>query len=136
MNIEASGGVVKNSNSEVLVIFRNGNWDLPKGKINHGESPEDAAIREISEECGIEGQSLLKKLTVTYHTYKGNNIIFLKKTTWFEFYYDGKYELTPQTEEGISQAVWANCENLDFVFKNTYNSIKDVLNSAGIKEKL
>ena len=43
--IEAAGGVVFNEKEEVLVIFRREFWDLPKGKIDKGESPEEAAVR-------------------------------------------------------------------------------------------
>ena len=51
--VEAAGGLVQNKKGAYLFIFRRGKWDLPKGKIDKGESEEDAAVREVSEECGI-----------------------------------------------------------------------------------
>lgn len=132
--IEAAGGVVKNNNSEILVIFRYTKWDLPKGKIDKEENPEKAAIREISEECGITGQKIIRKLTDTYHTYTEKNEHILKKTYWFELSYNGTEKLKPQLNEDISKVVWINPGKMNFVFENTYESIKEVLYKAGISE--
>lgn len=133
---EAAGGVVKNQHSEILVIYRYKKWDLPKGKIDKEESPEKAAIREISEECGITGQKILRRLTDTYHTYTEKNKPILKKTCWFELSYNGTEKLKPQIKEDISKAVWCNPKKMNFVFENTYESIKEVLYKAGISEEL
>ncbi|MBK9671561.1 MAG: NUDIX domain-containing protein [Bacteroidetes bacterium] len=66
--IEAAGGIVKNKQGQLLFIFRHGKWDLPKGKIEKGENEQDAALREVEEECGIAELTLQKKLTTTFHT--------------------------------------------------------------------
>jgi 8-oxo-dGTP pyrophosphatase MutT (NUDIX family) len=68
LEVPAAGGVVK-SNDRLLFIFRNGKWDLPKGKIDEGENPPEAALREVSEECGIAGQQIKKQLPSTFHIY-------------------------------------------------------------------
>ena len=83
--IEAAGGLVFNEKNKILMIFRNGKWDLPKGKIELGESIEDAAIREVEEECGIDNLKIDNKLINTYHTYNLNGFNILKKT-WFRLH--------------------------------------------------
>ena len=103
--IEAAGGVVFNQKKEVLVIFRRDFWDLPKGKIDKGESPEKAAVREVQEETGLENVILGKHILNTYHTYELKDKRILKKTYWYEMK-TTDIELIPQTEEDIEQAEW------------------------------
>jgi hypothetical protein len=75
--IEAAGGLVKNSKEEYLFIYRLGKWDLPKGKAEYNESPEETAIREVEEECGLKNLKIEKKLGKTFHTYREKLIGFL-----------------------------------------------------------
>ncbi len=130
--IEAAGGLVRNKEGEVLLIYRFGKWDLPKGKMNRGEKPGAAALREITEECGINGQKLLRKLTNTYHTYNEKDTNFLKKIEWFEFLYEGAEIPVPQTKEGITEAVWMKPGKLETVYSNTWASLLDVFAAAGL----
>ena len=125
--IEAAGGLVRNSKDEWLFIFRNGKWDLPKGKIEKGEAVKEAAIREVEEECGIKGLIITKSLPPTYHTYFLGKKNILKHTYWFKMEYSGTSMLTPQTEEGITDAQWIVADNMKQIVDNTYNSIKDVI---------
>ena len=81
--IEAAGGVIFNEKNEVLLIFRRGHWDLPKGKIDKGESPEQAAVREVQEETGLKQPRLGEFLTETWHTYEQDGKRILKKTWWY-----------------------------------------------------
>ncbi len=126
--IEAAGGVVFNEKKEVLLIFRLNFWDLPKGKIDNGETPEQAAIREVQEETGLVNVSLGKHLIDTYHTYimKGKRI--LKKTYWYEMHTTDT-KLTPQYEEDIERADWVILS--DFLKTNPviYASILDVVST-------
>ncbi|RYE20923.1 MAG: NUDIX domain-containing protein, partial [Sphingobacteriales bacterium] len=71
--IEAAGGLVRNERKECLVIFRNGVWDLPKGKIEEGEKTRKAAVREVEEECGIKVKKAGRKICKTYHVYQMRN---------------------------------------------------------------
>lgn len=130
--IEAAGGLVKNKKNEWLFIFRNGKWDLPKGKIEKGERVKTAAIREVEEECGIKGLSIVKALSTTYHTYflKDKNI--LKPTYWFEMSCDEASKLVPQIEEGITEVKWIAKNKFKQVFDNTYESVKDVIGEINI----
>jgi ADP-ribose pyrophosphatase YjhB (NUDIX family) len=129
--IEAAGGLVKNSKGEYLFIFRNGKWDLPKGKIEKNESIEKAAVREVEEECGIKGLSVLKQLETTYHTYPLNDLFVLKPTYWFEMNCSDNSELVPQLDEGITEARWISVKDLGIVKENTYGSILGII--AGLK---
>ncbi|HET6990620.1 MAG TPA: NUDIX domain-containing protein [Bacteroidia bacterium] len=128
--IDAAGGLVKNAKDELLMIFRNGKWDLPKGKLEKNETPEVAAIREVEEECGIEGLTVIKTLEPTYHTYILKEKIVLKKTYWFEMFCTDEKELIPQTAEGITEAKWMNPSEVEKALGNTFFSIIDV-----VKEK-
>ena len=121
--VPAAGGLVLNDQKEVLFIYRNTIWDLPKGRIEKGESIETAAIREVEEECGIYNLSIEKKLVVTYHIYFQNGIR-LKETHWFLMNSDYKGALTPQLEEGITEVIFKNEHEIKKALQNTYANIK------------
>jgi ADP-ribose pyrophosphatase YjhB (NUDIX family) len=125
--IHAAGGRVKNKSGNLLLIFRNEKWDLPKGKVEKGESIEEAAVREVEEECGIGGLAIVKKLAPTFHTYIHKEKIVLKKTFWFEMFCTDEKKLTPQTEEGITEVKWMKPEEVESAMGNTYLSIIDVV---------
>ncbi|HEU4718059.1 MAG TPA: NUDIX domain-containing protein [Bacteroidia bacterium] len=125
--IEAAGGVVKDPQGETLMIFRRDKWDLPKGKIDPGETPEAAALREVEEECGIRGHRIVKKLSPTYHAYMQNETFVLKKTYWYEMRVDEKLLLTPQAEEGITEVKWMDRAGERDALKNTFHSVEDVM---------
>jgi 8-oxo-dGTP pyrophosphatase MutT (NUDIX family) len=123
--IEAAGGLVFNENNELLVIHRLGKPDLPKGKIEKNETPKIAAIREVSEECGISKLQIIEELKPSYHIYIQNNNNVLKKTFWYKMKYVGNEQLIPQTEEDISFVEWCNSEKLKKHKQLTYKSLKD-----------
>ncbi len=125
--IEAAGGLVKNKKGELLMIFRNDKWDLPKGKLEKGETPEVAAVREVEEECGIGKLKIIKPLSSTFHTYKHHDKIVLKKTYWYEMTCDDDRKLKPQKEEGITDVKWMKEEQVEMAMKNTFHSIVDVV---------
>ncbi|MFO0323031.1 MAG: NUDIX hydrolase [Bacteroidota bacterium] len=123
--IYAAGGLIKNENS-YLFIYRLKKWDLPKGKLDMGESPEEAAIRECEEECGISKLSIKKELPSTYHIYKYKGGFAIKKTFWYEMTTEHKDTLVPQIEENIERVEWFNLAQIkEIVFKNTYPAILD-----------
>ena len=125
--IEAAGGLVKNNKGEYLFIFRNGKWDLPKGKIEKGEGVKTAAIREVEEECGISKLKIVKELESTYHIYHLEEKAILKRTYWFEMMCEDDSKLVPQIEEGITEVKWISKKDLQQVNDNTYESIKEVM---------
>jgi hypothetical protein len=126
-NLDAAGGLVTNERGEILLIERRGRWDLPKGKSEPGESPEQTALREVEEECGISGLILQRFLMKTYHIYLLNNDLMLKKTDWFEMKYKGESKPRPLAKEDISQTRWIKRVMLKEVFSNTYPSVMDVI---------
>ncbi len=127
--VEAAGGLVEND-GKYLFIFRRGKWDLPKGKIDDGEVSEQAALREVNEECGLSELTANGLLTTTYHIYTHKGRQVLKPTYWYRMQ-SSDVELTPQTEEDIEIAEWRSIESFDEIVNNTYPSIIDVLMSAG-----
>jgi 8-oxo-dGTP pyrophosphatase MutT (NUDIX family) len=121
--VEAGGGIVRNQNNELLCIKRNGLWDLPKGKIDKGESIENGALREVSEECGINGLELGEKIDVTYHVYTLREKEILKPTHWFAMDYSGDENLVPQEEEGITEVAWLDQSALPMILNNTHPTL-------------
>ena len=125
--IDAAGGVAYNNKRQILMIFRNSHWDLPKGKLEPYESIEDCAIREVKEECGINSLHIEKKLVNTYHVYSFNNKEFLKRTFWFEMSTNHDGILLPQISEGITKVEWVSEKDIDTRLENSYGSIQDLL---------
>jgi 8-oxo-dGTP pyrophosphatase MutT (NUDIX family) len=121
---KAGGGLVYNKNGDVLFIFRNGKWDLPKGGIEKGEEIEDTAMREVEEETGVTNLVITHKLQKTYHVFKRNGKYKLKITHWFEM--RTNFEGTPvaQANEGIEKVAWLNPEQIKEALKNSYENIK------------
>ncbi len=125
--IEAAGGVVQRDAS-FLFIKRNGLWDIPKGKLEKGESPEAGAIREIEEECGLVKPIIKDHLINTWHTYPHKKRIVLKKTYWFWLDEgEDKVDLVPQGEEGITEVNYFERARFNEIKENTYQSIIDVM---------
>jgi 8-oxo-dGTP pyrophosphatase MutT (NUDIX family) len=121
---KAAGGLVYNKNGEVLFIFRNGKWDLPKGGVEKGEKRKMAAMREVEEETGVGKLTVTGKLQKTYHIFKRNGKFKLKVTHWYEMKSTYSGELEPQIEEGIEKVAWLNPEEITEALKNSYNNIK------------
>lgn len=128
----AAGGMVYNADEEILMIFRRGSWDLPKGKIDPGEGKKEAAIREVQEETGIQDINLGPKIGVTYHTFrKKSGKRVLKKTFWYLMKTED-VELTPQTEEDIELATWISLADFHREKRVVYKNILDVLQKGTI----
>lgn len=125
--IEAAGGIVSSEQNKILMIFRRGFWDLPKGKIDKGETSEQAALREVSEETGIPLNHLIirRLVDLTYHIYLQKNQFFIKTTYWYGMNCKGTPKLIPQTEEDILDIQWFYLE--DALQLNSYLSIQEVL---------
>lgn len=125
----AGGGLVRNGEEKYLFMYRRGVWDLPKGKLDPGETIEHCAIREVMEETGIEGVILEGPLLITYHTYDESGKHILKETHWFRMAAPAPGELTPQLEEQITELRWVDKEGMKVLLRNTFPSIKDVVRS-------
>ncbi|MGO3182264.1 MAG: NUDIX hydrolase [Aequorivita sp.] len=122
--VEAAGGLVYNSKKEILFIRRNKKWDLPKGKIEKGETHQEAAIREVIEETGVADLEIREFIKTTYHVFTRNNKFRLKITYWFEMFSDYDGPLTPQGSEGIKKAKWKDFEKSQKALQDSYENIK------------
>ena len=125
--VYAAGGLIEKKN-KYLFIFRLKHWDLPKGKLDLGEGPEEAAIRECEEECGITKLTITKTLEPTYHIYEHKGGYALKKTFWYAMTTKHDGILVPQVEEHIEQVEWfSKAEIQDLVLPNSYPAILSVI---------
>lgn len=126
--IYAAGGLIEDKD-KYLFIFRLKRWDLPKGKLDMGEKPEEAAIRECEEECGITQLTITKTLEPTYHIYPHKGAYALKKTYWYAMSTNHTGKLVPQLEENIEQVEWFDKTQIkELVLPNSYPAILDVIN--------
>ena len=122
----AAGGLVVDEEGRLLTIRRLGVWDLPKGKVEKQEVVEDAAVREVQEECGLSDVRLERAVTSTWHTYERKGRQELKRTDWFLMRASASEELVPQTDEGIEEVRWIGRAELPTVLGNTYSSLVPV----------
>lgn len=123
-NVVAGGGKVYNEKGEILFIYRNDKWDLPKGKAEKKEPIELTAIREVEEETGVKGLEITKPLETTYHIFKRNGRNKIKITYWFEMRTNFSGELVPQENEGITQVAWLDEIATKKALENSYANIK------------
>lgn len=132
--IDAAGGIVKNKEGNILFIHRLGKWDMPKGKIEPGESLEQAAVREVEEETSLRDLELGDFINNTLHIYKERNGQRVLKTTyWYRMNYNGDAQPIPQVEEGITQVGWKNEDQIRTeVLPNTFKNIQLILSEAGV----
>jgi 8-oxo-dGTP pyrophosphatase MutT (NUDIX family) len=128
--VGAAGGLVKHTTGRYLFIEKKGKLDLPKGHIEKGEEPEACALREVSEECGITGHSIVKSLCPSYHTYSWEGISYLKKTSWFLMNYDGEMIIEPQKSEGITKVEWLFPDELNSIKSSAWLSLMDLINCS------
>lgn len=130
---EAAGGLISNPAEEVLLMFRRGKWDLPKGKLDEGETLEACALREVQEETGLHNISLDGKITETFHYYPWKNKKVLKHSHWYRMRFTGTELTIPQIEEDIMDIQWIRPENLGKYMQYSYQNIIDVFLKAGYK---
>ena len=122
--VKAGGGLVYNKKGEILFIFRNGKWDLPKGGSEKNETMPETAMREVQEETGVADLIVLKKLQKTYHVFKRNGVYKLKMTYWYKMETNFEGELVGQEDEGIEKGAWIAPTDISTVLKNSYENIK------------
>ena len=128
--IQAAGGLVENEKGEWLIIFRRGKWDLPKGKMDEGETPEETAIREVMEETGLQDVILSNHILDTYHIYTEYGKQILKETFWYKMKVSGEQSITPQTEEDIEQVKWIKASEWNLYENESYAAIREVMGAS------
>jgi 8-oxo-dGTP pyrophosphatase MutT (NUDIX family) len=131
--VGAAGGLVRHTEGKYLFIEKKGKLDLPKGHVEPGEEPEACALREVNEECGITGHSIVKALQPSYHTYSWEGISYLKKTSWFLMEYDGEMVTEPQINEGITKVEWLSPDELNKIKGTAWLSLMDLINTSVLR---
>ena len=124
--IKAGGGVVKNNNDQILFIYRLKKWDLPKGKLDKGETIRECAKREVEEETKVK-VNLKQKIISTWHTYTRNKKFILKKTTWFKMDCVDDSKMKPQKKEKIEKVEWMNNSTIKEILLNSYKTLNHVM---------
>jgi len=128
--VGAAGGLVKHTSGRYLFIEKKGKLDLPKGHIEQGEESDACALREVCEECGITGHTILKPICPSYHTYSWEGISYLKKTSWYLMKYDGEMIMEPQKSEGITKVEWLFPDELNSIKSSAWLSLMDLINCS------
>ncbi len=127
--VKAAGGIV-HEQDKILLIKRQGMYDLPKGHLEAGETLEECAVREVKEECGLEDVEITVPFMNTLHIYYRNEAWFLKKTYWFRMSCPSNCTLCPQTEEDIEEVFWFPVSELDKITTQTYPSLLPVFQKS------
>jgi ADP-ribose pyrophosphatase YjhB (NUDIX family) len=132
--IIAAGGLVLNDKGELLMIFRRGKWDLPKGKLDEGETIEACAVREVIEETGLTNVEHGELIGITYHEYFDPYLKedVIKEAHWYAMRARGEQALTPQTEEDITEIKWVSGDELEKCLENSYDNVIEVIRKADL----
>lgn len=133
--ITAAGGVLFQEDARkirpsIVAIYRRGKWDLPKGKLEDGETIKECAAREVAEEIGLaKTPNIATKLHETYHEYEQAGIHFGKTTHWFAMSLNTEYQkdFNPQKEEDIEEVKWFDLEKAKIMMG--YANLVEVLDA-------
>ena len=126
--VEAGGGLVFNDKNQLLVIFRRGKWDLPKGKIEKKEQKRLGALREVMEETGVDNAQITNKVGKTYHLFSNKaSKRSLKLTHWYQMTTRHEGALIPQLEEDIVKAEWVDPKKFLKNYSPTFKNITDII---------
>ncbi|MFD2570217.1 NUDIX hydrolase [Spirosoma soli] len=123
--VKAAGGVVFKGN-KLLLMFRRGVWDLPKGKLDDGESSRQGAAREVEEETGVR-VSVGERICTTWHTYALNGNRILKRTKWYRMGVVDDSRMAPQEDEDIEKLAWLDRRETQLALTNSFSSIRYVI---------
>lgn len=132
--VKAAGGVVFKGD-KLLLMFRRGVWDLPKGKLDDGESSRKGAVREVEEETRVRVE-LNERICTTWHTYTLNGSRILKRTKWYRMTCKDDRKMAPQKEEDIEKLAWLDRKQVRLTLTNSFSSIRFVIEAVyeGVKE--
>ena len=133
--IIAAGGLVTNPEGQILWIFRRGFWDLPKGKLDEGETIQTCAVREVEEETGIKNIRLHELLKFTNHIYFDTHLNqeVVKRTYWFHMTIPTEQKGIPQATEDIEKIEWHSLATAKHCLEQTYPSIIEVIEAYRLK---
>ncbi len=123
--VKAAGGVVFKGD-QMLLMFRRKVWDLPKGKLDDGESSRQGAAREVQEETGVR-VCIEEKICTTWHTYSMNGNRILKRTKWYKMSLLDESRMAPQEDEDIEKLAWLDRKQTQIALTNSFSSIRYVI---------
>lgn len=129
VEVAAGGAVFRKPllcRSRLLLFFRRGFWDMPKGHVEEGETLEQCALREVQEETGLEHLVIGEKICVTFHTYHMKGNFVLKESHWYRMTSTGREPLKVQKEEDIVRGRWCGPLCARRLLRHAYPSIRDV----------
>ncbi len=127
VKIIAGGGIVENEEQQILFQYRRGKWDLPKGKLDEGETIEECAIREVEEETGLKNIQLGELVGITTHYYNEKGVDIEKETHWFAMQVSGNQNLVPQVDEDILELRWVAENEVEQYLANTFANIIEIV---------
>ncbi len=122
-----AGALVYDPDGDMLFIYRNHHWDLPKGHLDPGESIEECAFREVQEETGLSQLQLIRPLTQSRHIYRLNQDYILKTNHWYLMQAPAGQKLKLQYSEGITDARWISLEKAEAYLNKAYRSVREML---------
>lgn len=125
-HVQAAGGLVAAPSGRLLLIHRRGEWDLPKGKQEPGETDEETALREVAEETGVGALTIAAPLCQTHHVFIKEEQPLIKRTAWYAMTTDAEHSLAPQTEEEIDAAEWVSADQAWARVQTSFPSIQRV----------
>ncbi len=125
--ITAAGGIVENEDGKILFQYRRGKWDLPKGKLEEGETIEECAVREVEEETGLRNIILGELVGITHHFYTEKQKEIDKETYWYAMKANGEQQLVPQLQEDILELRWIHENELQEYLSDTYPNIIEIV---------
>ena len=132
LEVSAGGIVFRREDGEqpryLLIRDSYDNWGFPKGHLEDGESPAEAALRETVEETGLNHLTLQGPIRVIdwHFRFRGRHI---HKYCHFFLFESAGGDANPQVEEGITACRW---ESLDQALEAlSYDNARGVLKRAG-----
>lgn len=127
----SAGGIVfrANGGQPLFLLIRDSyrNWGFPKGHVEPGERPEDAALREVEEETGLAGLELRGRIdSIDWHfRFRGR---LIHKTCHFYLIETESSVTSPQRSEGITECRWAPFD--DAIESISYENARGILRRA------
>lgn len=124
----SAGGVVIFSNTILLLKKFNGDWVLPKGRVEKDEKIEEAALREVFEESGVKAEIVdyIGTVQYKYKNMKENKVV--RKTVHWFLMKANNMECFPQKKEGFADALFVHIDKVESLVK--YDDERKIINKG------
>ena len=124
----SAGGVVIFGNTILLLKKFNGDWVLPKGRVERDEDIRDTALREVFEESGVKAE-IIRYIGMVHYNYKnlkGNETVY-KSVHWY-LMKTNSMESVPQKKEGFVEASFIHIDKATNLVK--YDDERKIVKKA------